>query len=248
MNETGSQNRIMEEIQHGEVKMLPKSYFMAKAVLQILGLLIALFLAVFLTSYLLFHLKSSGALWLPSFGLAGAKDLLLSLPWIIVALIVLFGGVLIWFTERFAFAYRRPTMLALLGVALVVLAGGYAVAKTPLHPYFLRRLAPGGALMSGLYAPPMHHAVLGTVVKIENNLWTIETREGEALEVEISEKTHFPNGASCEVGQKVVVNGVAKNGRIPAFGILKINEAELEEFQKELFVPRRHFAPPLPMK
>lgn len=228
-------NNLMHQIKSGEVKMRSKSYFMVKTALQLLGLILAVLLAVFLASYAFFQFKMSGAAGLANFGLFGVKDLLLSLPWLILFFTLIFVGLLLWFAESYSITYRNPLLYSALGILLIVFVGGFLVAKTPLHPYFFNINAgprPPGLFMK-FYPPPPRRGMFynGLIGKIEN--WEADSRlvrasDGKSYRVTVTEDTDIsPDDAVLGIGDMILIHGRIFPDRAEAWEIRKIM---LDEF------------------
>ncbi|PIR96006.1 MAG: hypothetical protein COT92_03350 [Candidatus Doudnabacteria bacterium CG10_big_fil_rev_8_21_14_0_10_42_18] len=221
---------IIDKIKEGEVKMRPKSYFAAKTILMVVGLVLAILVALFLSSYVFFHLKASGAFGLAGFGLDGTKDLLLSLPWLILFVVLVFVALLLWFAEHYPIAYRNPLLYSVLGILLIVLVGGYAVANTPLHPYFFKVFAPPqkAGLMHMFYARPKRvpprNGLVGHLKEIGQGYYLIINPNGAQFKIVINNDTNFvPEEVDFEIGDVVLIHGKISGREVEAWGISKIN-------------------------
>ena len=84
MNEEEQLNTL-EKITSGEIKMRPKTYFVLKAILIVLGIVFAVCFSLYIISFILFSLRSTGVLYLPGFGFPGIKAFFVMLPWILIA-------------------------------------------------------------------------------------------------------------------------------------------------------------------
>ena len=225
-------NSLLEKIKSGEVKMHSKGYFFAKSALQILGLILAVLLALFLVSYVFFHLKVSGAFGFTNFGILGIRDLLLSLPWLMLFLVLIFIALLLWFAEHYPLTYRNPLLYSVAGILLVVFLGGYLVAKTPLHPYFFRLNAggpgaPRGSMMFGLYSerrrPALHNGLVGKIEAWMEDNRVVRDFSGQAYQVKLSDDVDWPpEGDVFQPGDVVIIHGQVDDGRVTAWGIRKI--------------------------
>src|SRR3989344_991608 len=221
---------LMEQIQSGQVKMRPRAYFIVKSSLQVLGLLLFLLLAIFLVSYIFFQLKASGVFGLTDFGLLGVRDLLLSLPWLMLFLVLVFIALLLWFAEHYSIAYKNPLLYSAVGILLIVFVGGYAVAKTPLHPYFFRAFGPPerpAGFMHTFYSRPglmmMHNGIIGKIEALEDPDFLIRAPDGRPYQIIVSDDTDFvPDDETFDIGDVILVRGKLDDGRAEAWGIRKI--------------------------
>ena len=227
---------LIEKIKSGEVKMHSRAYFGVKSTLQFLGLVLAVLLAIFMTSYAFFHLKISGAFGFTYFGIYGIRDLLLSLPWLILLLALLFTALLLWFAERYPFAYRNPVLYSVGGILLVVFFGGYIVAKTSLHPYFFRmnalRPVGRGIMMFGLYPqqlhPDLHNGLVGKIETWEQENRLVRAFNDKVYRVFLIDNTSFPPGGDIfQIGDIVLIHGKIDDNRVQAWGIRKVVPNEI---------------------
>lgn len=230
---------ILEQIKSGEIKMLPRSYFIAKGALQLIALLLAALLAVFFLSFLVFRLKLSGALLMQGFGPGGIKDLLLSLPLFIVVLVLLFLAIFIWFAERYPIAYQRPLLYSLLAIVVIVSAGAVVVYRTPLHPYFFRAFSPPGAprVMRMLYMHPqgleIHNGFVGEITKADDDIVELLGPEGMAYKVIIDSQTLLPFGREgWETGDWLIIRGEINGNEIRAWAAKEIDKPEFFREEK----------------
>ncbi len=224
---------LLEQIKSGEIKMRPRSYFIAKSTLQLIALLLAALLAVFFLSFLVFRLKLSGALLMPGFGVGGIKDLLLSLPLFIVVLVLIFLAVFIWFAERYPIAYQRPLLYSLMAIVVIVCGGAVLVYSTPLHPYFFRAFSPPGApsVMRILYfhprGPEIHNGLVGEIKTLDESKVELLGPEGKVYKVLVDSQTFLPGGRDdWEVGDWLIIRGEIMGNEIRAWAAREINKPE----------------------
>jgi len=126
--------KILGKLRSGEFKMKPKVYFILKATLIVLSVLVVALFVLFLISFISFALRANGVLVLPIFGFRGFGAFLSSVPWLLVVAALLLIGVLEMLFKHFAFTYRRPILYSILGILIVVLLGTFIIDRTPLHP------------------------------------------------------------------------------------------------------------------
>lgn len=231
--ENNKGENLIRQIQSGEVKMLPKSYFVAKSALFLLGLVLLMALTVFFVSYVVFHLQVSGAWNLSGFGILGLRDMALSLPWLILCLIAVFTVLLLWFVERYPLVYQRPLLYSLGGMALVVLVGGYLVSITPLHSYFLKTFGPekSPVVMRGLYspvkAPIFKNGIIGRVEKIEKEAILVKALQEKKCHVYLSKSTRMPAEFLPKEGDWIMVHGRVEGSEVEAWGIRPIGKPKV---------------------
>ncbi len=224
---------VMEVIEKGQVKMRGKSYFITTSILKGVGIIIAFIFAVFLISFTIFYLQYTGGLYLPGFGLGGLRDLLLSLPWVIIFLSIILVAGLIWYSEKYPIAYKQPLIYSLLSVVCVVVIGSIVVASTPLHKYFFDTF--GGPMnhsaMHAMYGgmrqkPPLHNGIAGRVIEVYPvNSFAIDAPGHVRFKVDYDDKTIFTPDNVINVGDFVLVRGRLDDNEIHAIGIRDIPPA-----------------------
>lgn len=144
----GISEKILEKIKFGQIKMRPRLYFVFKLVLLIFGVLLALGLALFLTSFFFFTLRMGG-IW---FDLRG--------PWSVLLFVLVLVILLEILLSRFKFAYQRPLIYSLLGLLLLLVLFGWGLDRTDMHSRMMRQTERGrypwmGRFYRG-YRMPMH--------------------------------------------------------------------------------------------
>lgn len=223
--EEPTKHNVMEQITSGEVNMRPRGFFIARTALMVLGMLVAGMVAIFFTSFALFYLRMSGASSLPGFGPQGMRDLLLSLPWVIVVLAIVFTVIFFWFTEHYPVAYRSPLIYSMVAVVLLVSLGSFAVGETPLHPYFYRTFAPEGkmGIMHRLYQKPrkdtVRNGLIGQVYSIQEGNFTIYLDQTDDNYIVYTINNGYPSSSVVRVGDWVLVYGKVGTSTIQASGI-----------------------------
>jgi hypothetical protein len=223
---TDIHDAIMRRIRDGKASMRPRWHFLLLSTLTALGVIIAFLALLFAVSLVLFFLRESGTLYLPGLGSRGWWDLLRSLPFSILVLLLLFVLVLEVLVRRYAFVYKKPLLASVLSIFVLVLVGGFVIAQTPLHGTLVMlarhdRLPPP---LDSLYRPPfMMHAddvYPGTVVAILERGFVIADRGSGTTTVYLSARTRLPEGKNFAVGDRIVVIGDGgASGTIEAFGI-----------------------------
>jgi hypothetical protein len=110
--------QVLEAIKSGRVAMRPRWHFVAGAILAaVIGILAALIL-VYLFSLMVFLSRENGS-WFIS--------------WLLIVCLIFFAILLEMLLQRYAFAYRRPLLVTILGITIVVMLTGYVVGRTSLH-------------------------------------------------------------------------------------------------------------------
>lgn len=221
-------DEVMKRIESGAAKMRPRWQFVLQSILIAVGTILATVALLFFISLVLFSLRQSCAFCLPAFGVPGIRLFFATIPWALVFFSFLFLLILELFVKRYPIAYKKPIVYSVLAVAFFGAVGGYAVAKTGIHPMFYRatfeRGIPGKNPISGtLYryygAPNLKHVFPGTIIEGEAGVFSIETLEGNTFTVSISPETKLPLGSEVRAGDRVLVIGEKSSGTIQAMGI-----------------------------
>ena len=182
----------LDRIKSGQVKMKPKLYFISRMALFVAGAILALLAVIFLISFIIFVLRGNGTWFLSDFGWPGIRIFLLAFPWILAVISLIFALVFESLLNRLGFAYRRPLIYSLLGVAVVVTVGGICVALTPLHRnafnFALQDKLPMAGFLYRSYGAvaPIDNLYEGVVSDfIDENHFTVQTSDGRSFEVEM---------------------------------------------------------------
>lgn len=236
--------KVMQEIEQGKVSMHSKSYFVMRGILSVLGIVILTLSSIFTASFIIFCLQLRGAWLLPGMGIGGFRDLLLSLPSLIILLVLLFSVVLWYFSRQYSFTYRRPLAYSLLGIIGLVLVGGFVVARTPLHMVFYKKYGrpdrPAGIMhkvYGGYGREPLKNGVIGEVVTIKQNGVQIVTMFRNYCNVEFTDDTEFPADNNFLVGDWLIARGLISKTSISAYAVRKINPKDFELEQMPPLMP-----------
>ncbi len=118
--------------------------------------------------------------------------------------------------RKFSFGYRKPLLYTALGVIVLSVVGGVAIASTPLH----------SRLSEGLYESFVQRRFSDvhpcTISEATDDGFVCRDEFGRDLSVNITEDTRFPLGANFTLGDKVLVFGGEDDGKVTAFGVRKI--------------------------
>src|SRR3989344_3888327 len=211
--------RVLDAINEGRITMRPRWSFILRIMLAASGVVILLLALFYLASFVIFILHQTGAWFIPGFGARGLYIFLISLPWLVIILALVFVVILEVLVRHFAFAYRRPLLYSISGIVAAVFIGGFIVAATPLQPRLFRyaeegRLPVAGRFYRQMGRAPMRHIHIGTIASTtDGNLW-VEGPFGKVLEVELTPETRLPPGVVFAKGDKVLIFGERNGGRV----------------------------------
>jgi len=206
---------VLEKIKKEEIKMRPKSYFVLRGLLLILGAVFIFLLSFFFVSLIIFILRSNGSLLLPRFGFRGIGMLLTSFPYLLAIIALLFIIILEIFAKHYKFIYQKPLLYSIVGITIIVLLGGFLFIKIPIHDKVLENKT-----INSLYGKgDLEKSQIGQVIEITETGFILESKIGKIFTVRIEIK-------DIKEGDWVIVIGEKENGVIDAKGVRKI---ELEK-------------------
>jgi hypothetical protein len=220
--------KVLNRIRSGDIKMRPKIYFILRLILLSLGLLVLFSFIIYLVSFIVFSLRSTGVWFLPKFGFPGIKILFSSLPWLLVLAAAILIIILEIFAKHLAFVYRRPIVYSLLGVIIAVFVMGFFINKTSLHSDLFLRAREGhlpaiGPFYRDFGSPRIPNVHRGVVSEMTNNGFLMKTPRGEILTVIISSES-LPLKIDVKEGDNVVALGERKGNTVQAFDVKKVEE------------------------
>lgn len=226
-------DNILKSIEMGQVKMKPKWHFVLSAILLFVGVVWAVLVLVYIISFIIFVLHQTGAWFVPGFGLHGWQEFLMSFPWLIVLLAVLFIVILEILVRKYSFGYRKPLLFTTVGVLVFVVGGGYVVAQTSFHRgLFDQSIEEHLPIAGGFYKqygkPHRDNVAIGAITEIEDDTgYKIQDRRNQVFEIMFDDDTVFPDGKSFNVGDSIVVFGNHNSTNvIKALGIKKVDGTE----------------------
>jgi hypothetical protein len=130
---------VLEKIKNGNVRKLPRVYFMLRIVATLFVSALLLIVSAFVFSFMLFSFHESGEQFLIGFGVDGILAFLMLFPWMLFVVDVVLLLVLEWLLQGFKFGYRIPLLNFGLGIFLASFAIGALINLTPLHVFLLQR-------------------------------------------------------------------------------------------------------------
>lgn len=116
--------KIMEQINCGKIKMKPIGYFIIKAITLSVFVALLVLLDIFLVSFSFFALKTAGVSWF----------LLL-----VVFFVLCFIGISWFLIEKFPSFYRKPFVVGLVVLLIIVSLLSFLVLETDFHKTMLKK-------------------------------------------------------------------------------------------------------------
>ena len=230
-NSVKVQEGVLAAIKAGNAKMTPKWRFTLKTALTITALVIVFLMLVYLVSFIIFVLHESGVWFVPDFGLSGWYALFAGLPWLLVSLSGIFIILLALLVRKYPFAYTRPLLYSLLGIAFLVIAGSFVVAGTSvaraLFPYGAAESLPViGQFYTGFGVPDLGDVHHGQVIAVTPDGFLMQDLRDRTFTVFVVTSTMLREEMPLAPGDDVVVfGGFVSTGTIDARGIEELTVA-----------------------
>ncbi len=218
------EKEVSEKIKSGDIKMKSRSYFVLRTILLIAVIVILALFVIYLISFIIFSLHTSGVWFLPSFGI-----LFSSLPWLLILLSIVLILALEVFAERISFVYHRPVMYSLIFIIVAVILASVLVGMTSFHSGLFesaydQHLPVIGQFYRSFGTPRIHNVHNGVVTKLTDNGFAIETPNGETFNVILNSKSPSAMQTTIKVGDTIVVVGNKNGNTIQATDVSKIQE------------------------
>ncbi|OGH65872.1 MAG: hypothetical protein A3B90_03150 [Candidatus Magasanikbacteria bacterium RIFCSPHIGHO2_02_FULL_41_13] len=211
---TPLREQVLASIKTGEAKMTPKWHFILKASFFLSACFLIFFLLIYLLSLAVFVLDQKNLWFVPSFGLRGVLLFVLSLPWLLIFLVIIFLLLLQILVRRYSFAYSRPLFFSALAVLVIVVLGSIMVRQSGFHR------VPFAKSMYLHFAPQhINHIFPGTILEFREKDFFLKSRAQQIFEVHVSPKTNIPGKILFQVGDEVIVIGDRHENRIEAEGV-----------------------------
>ncbi len=223
---------IIEKIKAGEVVMRPRWHFACQTIFWTLGLIVVSLVALYLTSFLMFVLHSSGMRFMPLFGYRGIAFAVISSPWVLISATFLFVAVLYVLVRKFSFSYRKPVVYSLLatvfGVLLVSTMIHFLEIHSRMYTFSERHSIPGISKMYQSLPLPPEGVYAGRVSRIVSESTFIVQNKSEEVTVFVDAMTKMPKSEIRE-GLFVVIfgNKNKEQAEIQAFGVRIVSDQSM---------------------
>jgi hypothetical protein len=233
---------ILAKIENGEALMRPRWHFVLKGMLCFFGVFLVALALLYLASFIVFVLRQTGVLYVPAFGMRGISVFLLSIPWLLVLLAIVFLVVLEILVTRFSFAHRRPLLYSVAAILLFVGIGTMVVSRFNFHVRLFHsarefNLPVAGPFYRG-YGKGVRMVHPGTIHEFVDDGFRMSNPRGQVLRVIILRETRFPYGAALETGDMVIVFGPLEDETIRAVGIRMIESGAVPYGHVRPFSPQ----------
>jgi hypothetical protein len=217
---------IMQKIRAGEMRMRPRWQFVLQSALLVLGSVTVGLAVLYLASLFVFASRLNGAFYAPSFGVMGLLPFLRAMPWVLIALALLFIAALELLVRHFAFAYRQPLLYSALGVIAFSIVGTSLVLETALHDRLEARAERGDAPFIGAvyrhFGEKSRDLSVGTLTVFINDGFMLDERRRGMLRIIVGPATKLPADLPLQEGDTVIVLGPEDHGAVRALGVRRL--------------------------
>jgi hypothetical protein len=225
-------DKVLHSIESGKLTMRPRWYFVLMSALYAAGGVLLGLALLYVSSFIVFAMNRSGLWFAPGFGPRAFAPFLLSLPWIMIAVAVLFIVLLEVVVRKYSFGFRTPLLYSALAIILIAVVGGFFIAQTPLHERYSGRLY--------RTAGPKPENIRPCVIEAVTDIgFVCINPDGERIAVAVSPDTRLPQGEVLVRGAAVVVFGRGEQGLIQARGVRVVNRRDVPRIPGERPLPPR---------
>jgi hypothetical protein len=219
--------QILEKIKSGEVTMRSRSFFIWRNVLMLLALVLFALAGVFIVSFVIFALRTSGVSDLPQFGLHGVHEFLIYFPWLFLPAFLLFVWLIERFVRQYSFGYRIPLLYVSGAIVGIILVMSWVVLATPAHERLFESARANHLPLAGpfyLFFGNSHpdDFYMGQVISANPPKYVIQTRDGSRVSCETNKSTAFYDPTPIQVGDFIEMVGEEKGQVVTAYDIRKI--------------------------
>lgn len=221
-------DRVLESIKAGRLKKFSGWHFLLKTILKITGVIVVSLMLLLLASFILFILHQTGAIYAPNFGLHGWSTFFTALPHLPILLSIILVVIFLMLIKRYRVVYRRPLLYSTIAIVLVIIIGGYLIARTDFHARLFENAKHDGPPVVGefyryygLHEPQNIHR--GTIIEMNESRFVMKNDGDEILTVIVGPETNIHHGDEFAKGDGVFVYGDRNDGTVQAFGIRKIS-------------------------
>lgn len=223
------EEKIMNEIDDGEISMKPPIYFTLVSVLMGLGISLSFFSLVMVVNFIFHWFTAKNPFDYLMFGKMGINGFFLSFPWVFF----LFGAVAIVFSvyllKKYDFSYKKNIRAIIIGALVFVLTTGLLFDRLGFN-----RFIASNRLTREIYSKNIidRNKITGIVREILIPVYIIDDQNNNEIKVICTEKTVFPKGDDIMVGDRIVAIGKIDGSIFYAEGIVDQNQKLLRRFNQ----------------
>ncbi len=215
---------IIEKISTKELVMKPHWQFFVQTGVMIFGVVLAFLIIVGVGSFVLFVIRSTGALYASDFGIPGMVAFFFALPWFLIALIFALIFLLELLLQKFALSYKKPLIYSLGTVVVLLVFGSVVLFNTHIHEKFQERAMHGNLPLLGsayrTFSEDQSPSIsMGVITELRDTGFIMEDFRKGTLTVTRTLTTKIAPTLSLQVGERVVVFGPREGDQVSAVGI-----------------------------
>lgn len=234
---------VLDRIRSEHIRIRPKWSFILKAFLVGLFCIILVLTTLYLGSFILFMMLENGIWDAHEFGVPGIHLLLTSLPWLLIGLLCILMLILEILVRKHSLGYHQPLFITTIGIIIMVGIMSYIISLSRLHQSLSRLTEQSDNTFGQQFYRKIGHPLsrdihMGTIEKLSNDSFTLNTIRGEHLTVLMNPYTRISRSIKLIEGDRVVVYGNRNADVISAFGIRKRDTLPLRrEMRRERNTP-----------
>lgn len=222
---------VLTAIRTKGLRMRPKWHFVLQALLVGIGIVIVLVALVYMASLAIFAHRMNGGWYAPGYSLRGVRIFLLTAPWLLIGITLIFLVVLETLVRRYSFAYRRPLLYSVVGIVTLVGIGGIMAVDLGFHRRMItvaneRDLPVIGPMYRVIDIDEPAEVHRGMVVITREQGFDLANRRGETIFVTVMPSTRLAPGWVPSLGDHVIVFGTLDDGAVIAEGVRLIEDRE----------------------
>lgn len=210
---------ILQAIKSGQVKMKPRWKFILGGILFGVGVALITLVLLYLVSFVISALRETGILFAPAFGSRGVFTFIMSLPWLLIGLSFVFLVVLEIMVRHYQFGHHKPLLYSVLGILVIVMAGGIITAPWHTGIFKANNLPIIGQFYRNFEIQEFSGIHRGDVIQLIPVGFVLEDPQGATSTVIITPETRVSPGPNVRRGDMVIVFGDIDMNLIQAYGI-----------------------------
>ncbi len=223
---TSVSDLVITAIEHDKVVMRPKWHFILGIGLLISGTVLMALTVVFVVSFIFFSLRQNGSWFVSDFGLEGWQAFIVSLPWMLLVVAIIFIVILGLLVKKYSFAYGRPLLYSALGIVIVTSVTGFLISLTSFHSSLLgeaenQHLPIAGVMYRQYGHRDLDHIVIGRIMEKNQNTFALYSPDRKVFTIIITPRTIVPQ-EELTIAEVVVVLGDRQGNTIKALGIKRL--------------------------
>ncbi len=241
--ENNIENRVMDQIVSGRVKLRSKYIFIAEKLGLESALVLTVILAIIFFNLVLYYLRASDNIQYLSFGSRGLYAFLESFPYLLVVTLIILMVLAGFIIKNSAIAYRKSFVGVLIGLVVVIFLTGTVMAFTDIAER-IEEQAYSDKPAGYIFKPFLGHGMgqrnrgeAGVVLEVNGDLLIIQTPAGEHI-VNIAKIEKA--GLSIQSGNFIVAVGERKQKIFIAEEIQILEQGQMPMLMRGI---KRRFGP-----